>query len=90
MCGFADAVCVCVYRKVYLQEVSDMGVGSFGVGSRDLIERTLLSNHKDVHQLSDEVALPCTQHQEICLWHLVEVDGGAEKVVLKSLKERKT
>ena len=66
-----------------------MGVGPLRVGPRDLEEGALLAHHHDVHDLPDEVALPRAQHQEVCLWHFVEVDGSPEQVVLKRLRERK-
>ena len=71
----------------YLQEVPDVGVGPLGVGPRDLEEGALLAHHHDVHDLTDEVALPGPQHQEVRLRHLVEVDGSPEQVVLKRLGE---
>lgn len=48
-----------------------MCVSSFRVGPWHLIERALLAHNKYVHKLSDEVALPCPDNQEISLRHLM-------------------
>lgn len=75
--------------KANLQEISDVGIGPFGVGTRNFKERTLLANHKDVHQLPDVVALPCPDNQKVRFRHLVEIDGSPEEVVLKRLTREK-
>lgn len=74
--------------KQYLQEVSDVSVGTFGVWTRDFEQGALLTNNKNVHELSDVVAVPSSDNQEICLWHLVQVDRGTEEVIFKSLREK--
>ncbi len=62
-----------------------MSVGSFGVGPWNLKQGALLTNNEYVHNLSNVVAVPCSKNQEVSLWHLVQVDWRAEKVVFKCL-----
>lgn len=72
----------------HLQEVSDVRIGSFGVGTRNLKQGALLTNYNNINNLSDVVAMSRSQNQEIGLWHLVQVDRSSEKVVLKCLEEK--
>lgn len=44
----------------YLQEVSNVSVGSFGIGPWNFKQGALLTNYKNIHNLSDVVAVPCS------------------------------
>lgn len=76
-------------KETHLQEVSDVSVGSFGVGPWDFNQGTLLTNYKNVHDLSNVVAVARSKDQEVSLWHLVQVDWSAEKVVFKRLRDKR-
>lgn len=67
-----------------------MSIGSFGVRPWNFKQRALLTNYKNVHNLSNVVAVSCSYNQEISLGHLVKVDWSTEEVVLESLRKRHT
>lgn len=72
----------------HLKKVSDVGISSFWVWSRHLKQGTFLANHKNIHNLPYVVTMSCSQNQEICLWHFVEIYWCPEKIVLKCLKRK--
>lgn len=74
-------------KRKYLQEVSDVSIGPFGVRPWNFKQGAFLTNYKNVHNLSNVVAMSCSYDQEIGLGHLVKVDWGTEEVVLKCLKK---
>lgn len=67
-----------------------MSIGSFGVRPWNFKQWALLTNYKNVHNLSNVVAVSCSYNQEISLGHLVKVDWSTEEVVLESLRKRHT
>lgn len=72
---------------MYLKKVPDVSVCSFGIRTRNLKQGALLAYYKNVCKLSNKVAVSCSENQEICLRHLVQVNWSSEKVVFKCLKK---
>ena len=85
ICEFLGGFWEDLGKWTYLQEVSDVSIGSFRVWPWNFKQGALLTNNKNVHKLSDVVAMSGSYNQEICLWHLVQVDWGTEEVILKRL-----
>lgn len=74
----------------YLEKVSNMCIGPFGVGPRNFEQGALLANHKDIHQFPNIVTLSCPNDKEISFWHLMKINWSTKKIVLKCLAKVKT
>ena len=85
ICIFTNILTFFAFPKltinVNLKVISGEDIGSFGIGPRDFVQGTCLTNGEDVMNLPDPHLMPRPDDKEIRWCRTMMIQRGAEKAV---------